>query len=187
MKTFKEFLAESTKTYMARVKIAGELPEKFENKLKEMMKKYETVSFKKLTTTPVQEHPHEFPRLKNQEVSIFDIEAAYPISHQMLEQLISDTFGIPQDHIRVKHPADPTETESSDDGEYVTKLSTDPEYKDDTAIGKPLYGDEYNMSLFKELVKSRKDSGREDVQGDGKIVEMGKEETASPVASNKKS
>lgn len=186
MKTFREFLAESSKTYMARVKVAGELPESFETKLKDMMTKYETVSFKKVGSTPIQEHPHEFPRLKNQEVSIFDIEAAYPMSHQMLEQLISDTFGIPQDHVRVKHPADPTETEEQPEGEYKSKLE-DSEYKDDTAVSEPMYGDEYNMSLFKELMKSRKDSERDDAQGEGKVIEMGKENTASPVASNKKS
>ena len=34
MKTFKEYLAEAVKTYQARIKIAGELPENFESKLK---------------------------------------------------------------------------------------------------------------------------------------------------------
>ena len=43
MKTFKEYLAEAVKTYQARIKIAGELPENFESKLKTMMTKYETV------------------------------------------------------------------------------------------------------------------------------------------------
>ena len=185
MKTFKEFLAESHKTYMARVKVAGELPKSFESKLKEMMVKYDTVSFKKVGSTPIQEHPHEFPRLKNQEVAIFDIEAHYPMSHQMLEQLISETFGIPQDHVKVKHPADPTETDEQPEGEYKSKLE-DSEYKDDTSISKPMYGDEYNMSLFKELMKSRKDSDREDVQGEGKVVDMGADDKVVPVP-NKKS
>ena len=186
MKTFKDYLTEAQKTYAVRIKVAGELPEGFEKSLKDYMTKYETTSFKKVASTPIQEHPHEFPRLKNQEVSIFDIEANYPMSHQMLEQLISDTFGIPQDHVRVKHPADPTETEEQPEGEYKSKLE-DSEYKDDTSVSEPMYCDEYNMSLFKELMKSRKDSEREDVQGEGKVVEMGKEDTSSPVASNKKS
>ena len=33
MKTFKEYLAEAVKTYQARIKIAGELPENFDSKL----------------------------------------------------------------------------------------------------------------------------------------------------------
>lgn len=187
MKTFKEFLAESTKTYQARVKVAGDLPEGFESKLKDLLKKYETVSFKKVGSTPVQEHPHEFPRLKNQEVTIFDIESQYPMSFQMLEQTLAETFGLSQYNIKVKHPADPTETDVASDQEYNTKLSTDPEYKDDTAINKPLYGDAYNMSLMKELMNARKDSGRDDVKGwgDGKVIDMGKEDTATPVPNKK--
>jgi len=182
MKTFKEFLAESTKTYQARVKIAGDLPQGFESKLKDMFKKYETVSFKKVGSTPVQEHPHEFPRLKNQEVSIFDIEANYPMSFQMLEQSLADAFGLSQDYIKVKHPADPTE--ETVEPNHDSKLA-DTEYKDDTAINKPLYGDAYNMSLMKELMNARKDSDRSDVQGKGKTVDMGKEDTASPVPNKK--
>jgi len=184
MKTFKQFLSESTKTYMARIKIAGELPESFEANLKDMMSKYETVSFKKVGSTPIQEHPYEFPRLKNKEVAIFDIEANYPMSFQMLEQALSEHFGIAQDHIRVKHPADPTETEAPVEGEYTPKLQ-DAEYKDDTAVSEKLYGDEYNMSLFKELMKARNESERDDKTGDGKVVEMGKEDTATPVPNKK--
>jgi len=182
MKTFKAFLAESTKSYQVRIKVAGELPEGFESKLKDMMKKYETVSFKKTATTPIQEHPHEFPRIKNKEVSIYDAEAMYPMSFPQIEQVISEQFGIPQDHIRVKHPADPTEETPQE--AQGSKLE-DPDYKDDTSVSEPLYGDEYNMSLFKELLKTRKESEREDVQGDGKLAEMGKEDTASPVPTSK--
>ncbi len=48
MKTFKEYLAEAVKTYQARIKVAGELPENFEAQLKNYMTKYETIEFKKL-------------------------------------------------------------------------------------------------------------------------------------------
>ena len=172
MKTFKQYLAEAVKTYQARIKIAGDLPEKFESKLKTYMDKYESISFKKTASTPVQEHPHEFPRLKNVEVTIFDVETAYPVSYQQLESVLKDEFGIVGDHIRVKHPTDPTE-ETFDDKEYDTKLSTEPEYKDDTASDKPLYGDEYNMTMFKELMRTRKEE--ESHEGDGKVVEMPEE------------
>ena len=70
MKTFKEYLTEAQKTYMVRIKVAGELPEGFESKLKSYMEKFQTVSFKKVASTPIQEHPHEFQRLKNKTHSI---------------------------------------------------------------------------------------------------------------------
>ena len=166
MKTFKEYLAEAVKTYQARIKIAGELPENFETKLKNYMTKYETIEFKKTASTPVQEHPHEFTRLKNVEVTIFDVETQYPIGYQQLESVLKDEFGIAGDHIRVKHPTDPTEIKP-EEKEYEPKL-TDAEYKDDTAEDDPLYGDEYNMTMIKELMKLRQDDGK-DERG-GKIV-----------------
>jgi len=168
MKTFKEYLAEAVKTYQARIKIAGELPENFESKLKNYMTKYESLQFKKIASTPVQEHPHEFSRLKNVEVTIFDVETAYPIGYQQLESVLKDEFGIAGDHIRVKHPTDPTE-DKAEEKEYEPKL-TDAEYKDDTAEDDPLFGDEYNMTMFQELMKSRKEE--ETHQGEGKIVDM---------------
>jgi len=183
MKTFKDYLTEAQKTYAVRIKVAGELPEGFEKGLKDYMTKYETTSFKKVASTPIQEHPHEFPRLKNMEVTIFDAEAEYPISFQQLEEVLTAHFGIAPDHLRVKHPQDSTELTMDDGKEYEPKLQ-DAEYKDDTATSEPLYGDEYNMSLFKELMKDRKTE--ETHQGEGKIVDMGKEETKSPVPNSKK-
>ena len=115
------------------------------------------------------------------EVTIFDVDAEYPISFQQLEEMLTATFGITPDHLRVKHPQDQTEL-TTDDGEYESKLQ-DAEYKDDTATGEPLYGDEYNMSLFKELMKQRKEE--ETHQGEGKLVDMGQEETATPVPTSK--
>ena len=118
MKTFKEYLAESTKTYAVRVKIAGDLPENFDKRLQDYMSKYETIEFKKVGTTPVQEHPHEFPRIKNQEVSIYDVEASYPISFQQLETTLADEFGISFHNLKVKHPNDPTEEQKDDEAVY---------------------------------------------------------------------
>jgi len=164
MKTFKEYLAEAKKTYQARIKIAGELPENFEANLKNYMDKYETLEFKKVASTPVQEHPHEFTRLKNVEVSIFDVETDYPVGYQQLESVLKDEFGIAGDHIRVKHPTDPTEIKP-EEKEYEPKL-TDAEYKDDTAEDKPLFGDEYNMTMFKELMKERQTDGKPEGGGD---------------------
>ena len=59
MKTFKEYLAEAVKTYMARIKVAGELPENFETNLKNYMTKYETIEFKKRAQKVVNDY-HKF-------------------------------------------------------------------------------------------------------------------------------
>ena len=184
MKTFKEYLTESKKTYAVRVKIAVDLPESFDSKIKSLMSKYEMTGMKKIGTTPVQEHPHEFPRIKNSEVHIFDVEAMYPMSFPQIEQVVSETFGISQYNVKVKHPADTTE-EVMPEPSKEPKLD-DSEYKDDPAKGvAPAVGDEFNMSLFKELMKSRTESERPST-GAGKVVEMGKGNDTSPIVPNKK-
>ena len=157
---------------MLRIKVAGELPEGFESNLKSYMEKFQTFSFKKVASTPIQEHPHEFPRLKNMEVTIFDVDAEYPIGFQQLEEVLTAQFGISPDHLRVKHPNDQTELTTDEDGEYEPKL-TDAEYKDAPSTEEPLYGDEYNMSLFQELMKQRQTDGKP--EGGGKIVDMPEE------------
>ena len=111
MKTFKEFLLEANKTYAIRIKVAGDLPENFEANLKDCIGKYESISVKKVGATPIQEHPHEFPRLKNKEVTIYDVEAQYPMPFAVIEQVLAEKFGMAQDHIRVKLPTDQTEIE----------------------------------------------------------------------------
>ena len=172
MKTFRELLAESTKTYAVRVKIAGDLPEAFEKKFKDYMTKYEVVEFKKVGSTPVQEHPHEFPRIKNKEVAIFDVETSYPMSFPQLEGVLAEQFGLSLDHVKVKHPADVTEIMPDDEGEYESKLM-DNEYKDYPKT-EPTFGDEYNMSLFKELMKDRSEQSA--TQEAGKLISMGDEQ-----------
>jgi hypothetical protein len=186
MKTLKDYLTESKKTYAVRVKIAGDLPESFDSKFKTMMSKYEVVSMKKTATTPIQEHPHEFPRIKNKEVHIYDVESAYPISFPQLEQVVSEAFGIAQDHIRVKHPADTTEEPAPEPTKEPRLMDAD--YNDDPAKGvEPTFGDKYNMSLFKELMSDRKESERETgTKTTDKIVDMGEGNNASPIVPNKK-
>tara|TARA_B110000977_G_C10968619_1_gene451437 strand:+ start:245 stop:910 length:666 start_codon:yes stop_codon:yes gene_type:complete len=189
MKTYKQFLAESSKTYAHRIKIAGELPENFESRLKDFMTKYETVEFKKVASTPVQEHPHEFPRIVNKEVTMYDIETSYPIGFKVLEDVLKEEFGIAQDHLKVKHPADPTEIPLLPDGqgEYVSRLQ-DNEFKEAPDAEGTLFGDEYNMSMFKELMKDRSSPvigafGNEDVdkERNGEIVSHPIDNQKSPI------
>ena len=116
---------------------------------------------------------HKFPRIKNKEVAIYDVETSYPISFPQLEGVLAEQFGLALDHIRVKHPADITEIMPDDEGEYESKLM-DTEFKDAPKLDQPLYGDEYNMSLFKELMTDRSEQSA--TQDAGKLISMGDEQ-----------
>ncbi len=64
MKTFKEYLIESKKTYDFRIKIAGNLEAGVEKTMKTALEKFGVESYKKQGKSVVQEHPLDFPELK---------------------------------------------------------------------------------------------------------------------------
>ena len=186
MKTFKEYLAEAVKTYQARIKIAGELPENFETKLKNYMTKYETIEFKKTASTPVQEHPHEFTRLKNVEVTIFDVTTNYPASPREMKEYLATYMNLPQTHMVVRKPNEPTEEyqeqmQVAKNSEYKNKL-LDIEMTDSPKV-KPedYHSTQANMSLLKELLKDRESKYEVEKGTDNKVQDtQSKEEKGSP-------
>ena len=53
MKKFTEFLTESQKTYKFKVRVAGELPEKFEDHMEMNLNKYEVINMSAGKSTPI--------------------------------------------------------------------------------------------------------------------------------------
>jgi hypothetical protein len=83
MKSFKEHLVESKRTYDFKVKIAGGFAPEQEAIMKTLLDKYKVVEFKKTGKTPVQSLPLDFPKLTNTEVSIYEVTLDYPVaSHE---------------------------------------------------------------------------------------------------------
>ena len=76
MKSFKDYITK--KTYDFKIKVAGELPAKFESVLKTSLEKYGVDS---MTTskTPIQKLPLDFPGLDNAEIHIFEVCLKYPV------------------------------------------------------------------------------------------------------------
>ena len=55
MKAFKEYLTESKKTYKFKVRVAGDLPENFADKLDRSLTKFEVISVSTGKKTPITE------------------------------------------------------------------------------------------------------------------------------------
>ena len=60
MKTFKEYLVENKKIYSFKIKVAGDVPEKFQEALKSRLDSCKVMTFEKLSTTPIQNCPWIF-------------------------------------------------------------------------------------------------------------------------------
>src|SRR6056300_470469 len=127
MKTFLQFLTESQKTYKFKIRVAGDLPEGFEDRLKTHMKKFEVVNMGAGKRAPITERPLDFPQLQNIEVTTYEVEVKYPTTSHILEQYIVQNCTVPHSHVTVRGEFDPIEEQQSQEEstEYQTLLTTE--------------------------------------------------------------
>lgn len=169
MSEFKKFLSESKKQYEYRIKVAGDLDKDFGSKLESCLGKYEVAKMSAGKTTPIVELPLDFPHLKNEQVTIFDLTTNYPASQNEMRELVADRMRIAPNYVVVRKPNEPTEeyqeeTKVKEKSEYKTRLH-DIEYTDAPKIkGEEFHSTNANMSLLKELLKDRKDQDFEKLE-----------------------
>lgn len=185
MKSFKEFLTESQKTYKFKIRVAGELPEGFEPRLKTNMEKFEVVSMGAAKRAPITERPLDFPQLQNVEVTTYEVEVKYPTTSHILEQYLVQNCVIPHSHITVRGEFDPIEEQQAKEEptEYTTLLATE-DMGGDSA--QESVGGNRVMELLKELEAARKERGIDPMEGapKGESTDITEDENSkSPVGS----
>ena len=171
MKTFKEYLAESKKVYPFKIKVAGELPEGFVEKLKSRLDTHKVATFENLGTTPIQQLPLDFPTMNNCEVTIFDVVLEYPVTAPELTVAIK-SLGVGEDRLRVRGGAEPTEILQavSQEEPRTEPLLNDSQYKEATnAKHKDYFGNDFNKSFLKDLEKAAKERKKAGVQTEYKL------------------
>jgi len=151
MKSFKEQLLESKRTYDFKVKIAGEFTTEQEDTLRSLLEKYQIAEFKKTGKTPVQSLPLDFPRLVNSEVNIYEVTLDYPVASWELQNYLGNGLRINEQSIVVRKPGEPSE-EYQEPPKSTGPLLTDNEFKEAPSVNfKDYYGNAYNISLVKTL------------------------------------
>jgi hypothetical protein len=191
MKSFKDYLFESKKTYSFKVKIAGDVTNEEETKLKSLLEKYQIVEFSKSTKTPVQALPLDFPRLSNTEVNIWDITLDYPVTSHELLNYLGNGLRINEQRIVVRNPNEPSEEYQSPGKTYDGPLLTDSTYKESpNANFDEYYGDKYNANFVKtlsdDLKEKQKDRGEIRPTADSSETSNGiPQNNVSPVGSRK--
>lgn len=177
MKTFKEYLAESKKLYVFRVKVAGELPENFQEDLKTRLDRCKVVTFEKVETTPIQQVPLDFPNLSNKEVHIFNVVMEYPITGPEIATEIKET-GLTEECFRVRGAGEPSEVEQVQLADVMSDkkkepLLTDSQYKEAGKVNHPdWFGDDYNKSFLKDLQKTAKERKKDGAQAEVKLAKQ---------------
>lgn len=173
MRSFKELLTESKKTYKFKIGIAGSLPEGCVDTIETSLKKFSIANMSSGKKTPIQERPLDFPQLQNMEVTYFETELEYPTTSQVLQEYLGKCCGIDQSYIIVRNMNDPREEyqEMKDDAPYETFLT-----KEDMGgeSAQKSVGNNRVMDLLKELETARKERDHNGAEGapQGKTTDM---------------
>lgn len=154
MKSFKEYLIESKQTYDFKVKVAGDVPEDFAEKVKEALSQFSCAKCSKGMTTPIQESHTDFPDHKNVSVSVFEVSLDYPATSEQVRNQVANITGMTQSCVRVRNQLEEQEQElnnahSEKSGEAL--LSKDYEKSNN----QDLVGEKQKMALLKELNKNK--------------------------------
>lgn len=162
MKSFKEYLSESKKQYDFKIKIAGNFDADKEATLKTALERYSVTSFKKSGTTPTQALPLDFPKIRNESVSVYEVVLDYPTTPYELHEYICSNCSVGADFVVVRKPGEPTEAYQEETEKREGALLQDSNYTEVPAVdSKKYYGTEYNQSLVKELNDSLKANRKE--------------------------
>ena len=181
MKSFKEYLTESKKIYEFKVKIAGDLPDGFENDVKLGLDKFDVQSISKPKRTPIQESPIDFPNVKFSEISVFDVVLNYPTTSQVVKEALAQAIRVNESKILVRTLGE--EAEATMNGQFMAApdgkgalLGTDYE----ASNNQDLVGDKHVMSFLKDLNATKHEL--EEVTGtNDQLFVKGKTETAQPM------
>ena len=161
MSTFTQYLTEAAKSYDYKVKVAGALDKAFASRMETALQKFELAKLSAGKKTPIQSMPLDFPALSNEEVTIFDVTTNYPVSVNVLKEYLADYMNINASLIVVRKPGEPTEEyqqEIADAGksDFANKLaSVEEKFEKHPVKGEEHFGDKHNMSLMRELLKTR--------------------------------
>lgn len=178
MRSLKDYLVESKKTYAFKIGIAGELPEGLNERLKNALEKFSVASLSSGKKTPIQENPMDFPNLQNMEVTYWDVEVNYPTTEAVLQEYIGNFCTVEKSHIIVRNPNSTVEIQKNTKDETTyDPLITNPNLNGESAQGS--VGQNRVMDLLKELETARKE--RNEQSSDFKI------ETLNAESQNKKS
>lgn len=176
MKSFKQYLMESARTYNYTIKIAGDTPKEFMELFRYNLNKFAPLEISDAVTTPIQKDPYGFPHMKNVPVTIMKAKFRYPTTEPMIHQVVQLLgFNVDINCVRVIQ-TDYNNSINDEMDQYQNQieagplLATLPEASDDAKAASAAYADQYLTSI--------KD------QADGKRVETVYAGKPTPVAAD---
>jgi hypothetical protein len=159
MKNFKDYLAESERTYSYRIKVVGDVAPDFTKMLEEKLKQFDPVKVSAVKKTPIQLKPADFPAHANESVSSMDVEFRYPAIEPQVQQ-IAQLLGLDPNRIRLLTTAyeDSMAEEKEKVEEQNKDLLTDTDYPapdaEQKALSKDYSANPYQHAVLKNTYRS---------------------------------
>ena len=159
MKNFKDYLAESERTYSYRIKVVGDIAPDFVKMLEEKLKQFDPVKISAVKKTPIQLKPADFPAHANESVSSMDVEFRYPAIEPQVQQ-IAQLLGLDPNRIRLLTTAyeDSMAEEKEKVEEQNKDLLTDTDYPapdaEQKALSKDYSANPYQHAVLKNTYRS---------------------------------
>lgn len=182
MKTFKEYLFENKKVYSFKIKVAGEIPDKFQEALKSRLDSCKVVTLEKLSTTPIQKLPLDFPGKENMEVTVYEVVCEYPITPPEIQTHVK-AIGIDESCFKIRNSGEPSEADQLALDDVPTGESLLDEQDMDKGVGKikhkDYFGDDFNKSFLKDLSKAAKQRTKEGFNTEYKVPKTKTDKTGS--------
>lgn len=183
IKMFKDYLlAEAAREYAYKIKLAvDDFSDEQKDAMETALAKFDLRSVGSFNNTPIQQHPVDFPNVRNSRVFIAEFVLGYPVTVDELRVYLSDKIGVNQQSIAVYNAYDPRDKNNEeaiairdgiDEDEYETALGNDYPVEE-----KPLYGKDYNDKFLKDLEDQRKE--RDIVEVENQLSIQKKEDKSS--------
>jgi hypothetical protein len=159
MKNFKDYLAESERTYSYRIKIVGDIEPDFIKMLEEKLKQFDPVKVSAVKKTPIQLKPADFPAHANESVNSMDCEFRYPAIEPQVQQ-IAQLLGLDPNRIRLLTTAyeDSMAEEKVKVEEQNKDLLTDTDFPapdaEQKALSKDYSANPYQHAVLKNTYRS---------------------------------
>jgi hypothetical protein len=173
---FKQYLAESEKTYNYRLKTVALLDKDTVSRIEKYFARHNLIKTSAVIKTPLQKAPLDFESIPNREVFILDFSLGLPISSFIMQRELVGLLGLPGDCLIVRGENDPIEIQNDAADQHAQieaqaekkgmaatpLLGSESEYPEaeQTADGHNYYGDSYNsrlMTYLKTLADERKE------------------------------
>ena len=161
-KLFSQYLNESKKSWKFCIKTVHDLTDEQCDRIEKHLGKYDSKGLGAAKKTILQSAPRDFPNHKGYEVFTHEFETNIIASGWQVQNDIRNMLGLTDGVLKVKGEHEPDEL-IPPMSERAESVLADGEYKDAEKVNaSDHYGDEYNSSFIKELMKVKKQKEKGD-------------------------